>query len=306
MKLSDFLGNNLIKERILKTVKDDRATHAYLFTGAFGAGKFTLCGIFAKALNCASPKNGEPCGVCHSCVLFEAGNHPDVFYAAPAKDRKTIGVSDIREQVAARIEEKPFNHRYKIFIIRNSDTMTLGAQNALLKMLEEPAEYAVFLLTAENPRKLLQTVLSRVISMPLMPLSAEVMKKYLKDAGLSSIETKNALFAGTIGKALALCGDTEFSDMREFCENLVKSGGITAAEGFSLAKRAEEFKTRANEMLDVLYILYARDIRDAVSRNVPVPLLVEKAQSVQKAQILLSQNANFAMVWDNLLITLIR
>ncbi|MEI3523193.1 MAG: hypothetical protein V8Q36_03205 [Anaerotignum sp.] len=122
-------------------------SHAYLLTGSSGSGKRLIADTFAKTLQCEAGGT-EPCGHCRSCSAFDSGNHPDIVYVRPAK--KTLGVDDVREQILEDVSLKQYRYRYKIYIVEQADTMTVQAQNALLKTLEEPPAYAVFLLLAEN------------------------------------------------------------------------------------------------------------------------------------------------------------
>jgi len=132
-------------------------SHAYIFAGEPGSGKKAAARAFAKALQCES-ETAEACGVCLSCRVFESGNHPDVFFVKPAKT-KSIGVDDVRSQIVLPMSEKPFRYRYKIFIV--AEPMTPQAQNALLKTIEEPAPFGIFLFLTESLELYLPTVLSR-------------------------------------------------------------------------------------------------------------------------------------------------
>ena len=133
---------------------------AYLYVGEDIPGVLREARDFAKKLNCfASPKTASFCGSCLSCQTFDSGSHPDTFFVQGTK--KTIGANDVREQMIAPMAVKPYSHRYKVFIVERAQDLTPQAQNALLKMIEEPAEYGVFLFVAPNTRSFLPTVLSR-------------------------------------------------------------------------------------------------------------------------------------------------
>ena len=154
---------------------------------------------FAKGLNCRENANadfqgstvGVPfCGSCTSCVAFDNQNHPDTFYVSGTK--KSIGVDDIREQLIGPMSLKPYSHRYKVFIVEKAQDLTPAAQNVLLKTIEEPAEFGVFLFVSPNTRAFLPTVLSRCDivrfsdeahtehSPELIALSGEIHKKLSK------------------------------------------------------------------------------------------------------------------------------
>ena len=136
-----------------------RVGHAYLLAG--NVGLLDTANAFAKALNCLA--GGEvACGTCISCRVFESGNHPDTFYVA-ATETKSIGVGDVRVQVIDEMATRPFSYRYKVFIIDKAETLTPAAQNALLKTIEEPAPFGVFLLLADKVESMLETVRSRCV-----------------------------------------------------------------------------------------------------------------------------------------------
>src|SRR5699024_725727 len=120
----------------------------------------------------------EPCGHCRSCSAFDSGNHPDIVYVRPTK--KTLGVDDVREQILENVSLKQYRYRYKIYIVEQADTMTVQAQNALLKTLEEPPAYAVFLLLAENQTAFLPTILSRTVTLHIRPLPDTMVADYLE------------------------------------------------------------------------------------------------------------------------------
>ena len=163
----EIWGNSALVRHLQTAAAGGRVSHAYLFTGGAGAGKRMFANTFAKALQCEGA--GErPCCTCASCTAFDSGNHPDVIYVRTEK--KSIGVDEIREQILETVNLKPYRFACKIYIMENADTMTVQAQNALLKTLEEPPVYARFLLLAERAEAFLPTILSRVAVMPLRPL----------------------------------------------------------------------------------------------------------------------------------------
>ena len=161
------IGQRLAVSHLQNAVRTGRVSQAYLISGEKGAGKMKLALAFAAALLCAQPKqeNGgpEPCGECHSCVQIQAGSHPDVVLltnerVGAATKTGTLGVA-LARFVQADVSVKPYYGPYKIYIIPNAENLNQQAQNALLKTLEEPPAYAVFLLLAQNTSVFLPTVL---------------------------------------------------------------------------------------------------------------------------------------------------
>ncbi|MCL2197928.1 MAG: hypothetical protein FWB80_03295 [Defluviitaleaceae bacterium] len=182
----------------------------------------------AKKLNCESE---SACGQCLSCRTFESGNHPDTFFVKGTKAQ--IGVEDAREQIIMPVAVKPFKYRYKIFIIEGN--ITPQAQNALLKTIEEPAPYGVFLFLAKNTFGFLPTILSRCI--------------------VKKIRGGDFVAVSTLAEEIAAS---------------VKNADIPKA--FGLYKKIEPLsKEELNEFLDALYVLYGHqrnfDAVDAITKT---------------------------------------
>jgi len=155
---------------------------AYIYEGEDFATVKSHAYAFAKSINCEAGNAGRFCGVCLSCRTFDNGNHPDTFFVRGTK-QSGIGVEDIREQLIMPMATEPFKYKYKVFITETP--ITPQAQNALLKTIEEPAPYGVFLFLAENTGGFLPTILSRCVvkkfrghapdqSAAFAPLAAEI------------------------------------------------------------------------------------------------------------------------------------
>ncbi|MGL5504104.1 MAG: DNA polymerase III subunit delta', partial [Aeromonas veronii] len=141
-----------------QTAQSGRLGHAWLLLGDPGLGKEQLAERLARLHLCQQPDRGEPCGHCHSCQLFDKGNHPDL--GTITRDSKTIGVEAIRE-ICTRLQGSAQLGRGKVVIIPDAERMTESAANALLKTLEEPAGDSLLLLIAFQVSRLLPTILSR-------------------------------------------------------------------------------------------------------------------------------------------------
>ena len=157
-----------------------------MIIGEAGTGKSAIADAFAKNLLCES-ETGEACNNCRSCHQADSHNHPDIIYVIPEKDGY-ISVEDIRDKVNSTITIRPYQGKYKVYIIPHAEWMGEGAENALLKTMEEPPEYAVILLLTDNEEHFLPTILSRVVNIPLVPISYE--KKIEEE---SFIELKNRM-----------------------------------------------------------------------------------------------------------------
>ena len=148
-----------MRRYITRIVRNSKIPHAFILS--LGTRDDAL--YFARALLCSSPAGGEPCGVCRACRQTAGGANPDLIFIAPEKNKKSLGVDDARQKINNIVSIKPYFYKYKIFVIENADTLTVQAQNALLRVLEEPPSYGVFLLLAENYSAFLPTILSRCV-----------------------------------------------------------------------------------------------------------------------------------------------
>ena len=175
----DILGHEQIKEHFQNAAATGKVSHAYILSGEAGMGKKTLANAFAMTLLCEEGGK-EPCMHCHACKQVLSGNHPDLIYVTHEKPA-SMGVDDIREQINDTIMVRPYSSQYKIYIVDEAQKMTVQAQNALLKTIEEPPAYAVIMLLTTNPDAFLQTILSRCVQLKLKPLKDSVVKGYLED-----------------------------------------------------------------------------------------------------------------------------
>jgi DNA polymerase-3 subunit gamma/tau len=149
------------QEHIVTTLKNQirtgRIGHAYLFCGTRGTGKTTVAKILAKAVNCESPIDGSPCGHCPSCMAISRGSNTNIIEIDAASNNSVDNIREIREEVAYR----PTEGKYKVYIIDEVHMLSTGAFNALLKTLEEPPEYVIFILATTEAAKIPVTILSR-------------------------------------------------------------------------------------------------------------------------------------------------
>lgn len=170
----DVVGHKDIIQYIQNAVEQDKVSHAYILNGAKGSGKKMLAKLFAMTLQCENSQS-EPCGECRSCRQADSGNQPDIITIQHEKPG-SISVDDIREQLNGDIMIKPYSNRYKIYIIPEADLLTVQAQNALLKTIEEPPEYAIIFLLTENADSLLPTIRSRCVMLKLRNIKDTLIK----------------------------------------------------------------------------------------------------------------------------------
>lgn len=175
-KFSDVVG----QEHIIRTLKNEimsgNIAHAYMFSGTRGTGKTTAAKIFARAVNCLNPKDGEPCNECESCKSILNDSTVDIFEIDAASNNSVDDVREIRESV----KYTPANSKYKVYIIDEAHMLSKGASNALLKTIEEPPEYVVFIFATTEPNKMIPTVLSRCQRFDFKRITVEEMKERMR------------------------------------------------------------------------------------------------------------------------------
>ena len=257
----DILGNDMIKEHFQKAIENQKVSHAYILTGEAGIGRKSFANAFSMALLCE--KGGkEPCMVCHSCKQVMSGNHPDLIYVKHEKPN-SIGVDDIREQINDTIMIRPYSSYYKIYIVDEAEKMTVQAQNALLKTIEEPPAYAVIILITTNQEAFLPTILSRCVQLKLKPLKDFTVKSYLvQHEGIAEKDAEIcAAFArGNLGKAMHLASSDVFKELYYKIMALIKQ--VDTMDIVDLMERIREMKELnfdIGEVLDLLQLWY-RDV----------------------------------------------
>ena len=176
-EFGDVKGQDHIITTLQNQIKANRIGHAYLFCGTRGTGKTTVAKIFAKAVNCEHPVDGSPCGECETCRSIAAGTSMNVIEIDAASNNGVDNIREIREEVAYR----PTEGRYKVYIIDEVHMLSIGAFNALLKTLEEPPEYVIFILATTEVHKIPITILSRCQHYDFKRISIETITDRMKE-----------------------------------------------------------------------------------------------------------------------------
>lgn len=228
----EVYGQEHITSILRYEVANSKFSHAYLFCGSRGTGKTTCAKILAKAVNCHSPINGNPCGKCEACLSIEAGTETDILEMDAASNNGVDNIRDIRDEVVY----SPSNLKYRVYIIDEVHMLSTSAFNALLKTLEEPPEHVVFILATTELHKLPATIISRCQRFDFRRIATAVLKEHLlrisKSEGIDIDEEAAFLLAkqaqGGMRDAISLldlcAGNREKID-RELVDRTVGSSG---------------------------------------------------------------------------------
>ena len=257
--MSDFiLGNEKIRHHLRESIIKRSISHAYILAGDKGIGKSKIAREFAMELIC---EKNTGCGECPACRQFLAGAYPDFFYM-DAEGKESIGIDRIRENIVNDVSIRPYHGKVKIYIIDEADKMTVGAQNALLKTIEEPPEYVVILLLVRNMSILLETIRSRCIKLLLSAVSNDRIKRWLVEKGTSEdLATVVASYSnGAPGIAKAMAESEDFAGM--YNQNVEFLKKISEASINDILLFIEELKKRTGGFKDFINFLrlWYRDI----------------------------------------------
>ncbi|MCM1145796.1 MAG: DNA polymerase III subunit delta [Blautia sp.] len=324
-KFKDIIGQEQLKEHLQNAISMNKVSHAYIINGDRSSGKEFIAKVFAMTLQCE--KGGiEACGECHSCKQAQSMNHPDIIYISHDKPN-TIGVEDIRMQINNDIGIKPYSAPKKIYIMNEGEKMTVQAQNALLKTLEEPPEYAVILILTTNVDTLLPTVLSRCVVLNMKPVSDRDVKRFL----MEELEVPDykanicvAFARGNIGKAKMLATSEEFDKVKEEAITLVKNiHDMELNEIVKAIKKISEYKFDVTDYLDILSVWYRDVLLFKATKDANSLIFKDEIQAIRKtadrsayegietivkalqqAKRRLDANVNFDLTMELLLLTI--
>lgn len=321
----DVVGHKDILKYISSAVENNRVSHAYILNGERGSGKKMLANLFAMTLLCETGDN-EPCGKCHSCKQAESGNHPDIIRVTHEKPN-SISVDDIRTQVNNTVDIKPYQGPYKVYIIPQADMMTPQAQNAILKTIEEPPSYAVFLLLTENAETLLPTINSRCVMLKLRNIKDTLIKKYLME-NLEIPDYKadmcTAFAQGNMGRAIMLANSDHFNEIKEEAVQLLKHiSEMELNEIVAAVKNISVYKLEITDYLDIIMIWYRDVLLYKATKEIDKVVFKDQLQSIkeqarkssyegielileslEKAKARLKANVNFDLVMELLFLTI--
>ncbi len=284
-RFNDIVGQEQIKEHLGNAIRMNKVSHAYIINGERNAGKEFIAKTFAMALQCENRQDIEPCGECHSCRQALGGNHPDIIFVTHEKPG-SIGVDDIRSQINGDVAIKPYSGPKKIYIVNEGEKMTVQAQNALLKTLEEPPQYAVILILTTNVDTFLPTILSRCVTLNMKPVKDSQIRKYL----MGNMEIPDykadicvAFARGNLGKARLLAKSEEFDKVKEEAITLLKYiNEMELSEVVEAIKKINEYKLDVNDYLDILSIWYRDVLLFKATHDVNNLIFKEEIQYIKK------------------------
>lgn len=249
-----------IAEGLISNVRRGNPPHAYIFEGDRGLGILDTARLFAASLACTG--ESSPCGACMSCIGAKSGNNPDIITVEPEPKRKTIGVDGIRN-IVTDAYVKPFLAKRKVYIIPDCSIVTEQAQNAFLKLLEEPPEYAVFILIADNSDLLLETIRSRCVKVRFSPLSDGEMADYVEK--ISPNDKRKAFIVrysnGIPATADRIIADESFDELRsETVKKFPQLFSPNPLSAYDICDFVEERKENAELILSI----WAGLVRDII------------------------------------------
>ena len=293
-------GNVRIREALISAVESERLPHAILIEGDKGTGRHTLAAFIARAAVCEG--ENKPCGECCGCRLEHADTHPDIWTVAPEDGKKNITVAQIR---ALRSEAyvKPHMSARRVFIIDMADTMNEQAQNALLKVLEEPPGSVLFILIAENKAALLDTVISRCTVLSLSPPEISEAEKYMAASTNYTVEQISSALkesGGNIGAALSLLSGGS-SGAAKAAEEFIRL--MLSSDELGMLKTAAKFeksRTEADAFLKELKLCTAAAIKKNLSNLLTARTLSDFYTALGGFEQSLATNVNLSLLFSAL------
>ncbi len=316
---STIPGQDHIKNHFKNAVASHKISHAYILSGERGTGRSSLADTFAMTLLCER-HGATPCLECHSCKQALSGNHPDLIHVTHEKPG-SIGVDDIRSQVNDTIVIRPYSSDYKIYIIDEAEKMTIQAQNALLKTIEEPPSYAVIILITTNLNTFLPTILSRCIQLKMRPLDEMTIQNYLS-ANFSVPETKAEVYAafsrGNIGKAIDMARSEDFQHFYDELIRILKNlPNMDISVLLNYIKKIKEENFDLYECLDFMQIWYRDALMFKVTNDANLLIFKDEysaineisrktgydgfeniLQAIDKAKVRLEANVNMELAME--------
>ncbi len=295
-----LVGNTNICTTVKNFIAENRIPHAILIEGDYGTGKHTLAKCITKAAVCKG--DTPPCFNCNECHLAEINSHPDISVITAEDGKKNISVSQIRT-LRNDAFIKPHQAKKRIFVINDADTLNEQAQNALLKVLEEPPKTVMFILIAENKASLLDTIISRCVTLTLNPPEFSVAFDYIKKTtnfDPSLIEEALKSEKNNIGRALNLLNGKTSSLTEEAAKEFLTLA--LNCDQYSMLKLVAPYsknRVDASKFVSDLKYLIAQRIRKSPKSNTAKPLMTIYS-IIPEFEDSLATNINLNLLFCNL------
>lgn len=291
MNFSNIIGNEEIKIFLDNLIKTNNVVHSYMFIGPDGIGKVLFAKEFAKMILCQD--SNKACNHCSSCIKFNSDNHPD-FMIINSEDGKSIKINQIRF-LQERISEKPIVSNRKVYVINDSDLMTVEAQNCLLKTLEEPPEFAVIILVLSNENKCLSTIKSRCTKIAFQKLRNSDLTQYANENNLEINSSLLSASDGSISKLLNLQNNLEAYKQLDNIINAFSKDNIV--DIWNNADILYKSKDNINTLLEYLNTVFLERLKSTKESK-----YIQSIKIIENTKNKLSSNANYDMCIDNLLL----
>lgn len=298
-----LVSNERVKDAVENMLSGNKIPHAILIEGISGTGKTVLADYICKAAVC----EGEdvPCGKCTACRLFDNLNHPDIKYITLDKDKKSIPISAVRD-IISNSAVLPQRSRNRVFVIDKAHTLTVQAQNALLKILEEPPDNTVFILMALSRDDLLKTVVSRCAVLTLGVPDISAAENYANSLGFTDKEQIASAYKsarGSIGGMLSILSGKSGSKADTLASEFLE--GIKNLSEYELLKLLFPIEKDRNTALDFYNALEVR--LALLQRDCTSPTLAKRYYNlygeVLRHKNMLKTNANLSLLLSSLVMS---
>lgn len=287
-------GQDVIVKTLKNVIKNDKLSHAYLFTGPRGTGKTSSAKLFAKAINCLNNKDGDACNECENCKSFNNNSNPDIIEIDAASNN---GVDEIRE-IKNKVSLVPSMSKYKVYIIDEVHMLSIGAFNALLKTLEEPPEYIIFILATTEPQKIPATIISRCQRFDFKSISHDKMKQCLENIiSKENISIDDGAIEEIINNSKGGMRDAIglLDQASAFCNNNITANDIEELSGNISIK---QIRTFLSNIMQKEYNVIFDSISNYSSNGKDFALICEKIINYIRKGILYKKKINTDKILD--------
>ena len=287
-------GQDVIVKTLKNVIKNDKLSHAYLFTGPRGTGKTSSAKLFAKAINCLNNKDGDACNECENCKSFNNNSNPDTIEIDAASNN---GVDEIRE-IKNKVSLVPSMSKYKVYIIDEVHMLSIGAFNALLKTLEEPPEYIIFILATTEPQKIPATIISRCQRFDFKSISHDKMKQCLENIiSKENITIDDGAIEEIINNSKGGMRDAIglLDQASAFCNNNITANDIEELSGNISIK---QIRTFLSNIMQKEYNVIFDSISNYSSNGKDFALICEKIINYVREGILYKKKINTDKILD--------